>query len=548
MSEPAASPSRKKLHVCLMTLYLHESLGVRQLCAVLRERGHQCSLIFLKEFRWGEFRLVTAQEEQILLDLLCRLKPDLVGISLTSSLTADLGFAIADTIRRRLGVPVILGGAHASACPEQCLDHAEFVCRGEGEEALAELCEALAAGRPTDAIANIWTKVDGRIQRNEVRPLADDLDSLPFPTFNQPGCYFIEADMLQEMDPATHIALYHTNASRMACPFNCTFCAGVWLRRELYANKGPIRRYRSVDHILAEIKQVHPRHPNLQVVHFWDEVFGVRPPKGWLEEFCERFPREVGLPFGIWSDPRLVTDELIGKLRAAGLKSAVMGVESGSEQVRREVLNRRERNSVVLRAANVLNRHGVEVGYDFILDLPWRSEENCRGTFALVMQLPQPFNLGLHSLSFLPRTEVTRRALAEGLIRSEQIASADRPLPERFESFLWKYRLGRGDRRAAFWHSLIYLASMPFIPRSALWTVYRLRGLFRLWPQPLVILAEAARAKKETGDARLFEALSAVYPGLASFLARHPRLAGAINRTVRFLGRPLLRKLHGDSA
>jgi len=548
MSELPTTSGEKKLHVALLTLYLHESLGARQLCAVLRQRGHRCSLIFLKEFRWGEFRLVTPQEEQILLDLLGRLKPDLVGISLTSSLTADLAFAISDRIRRCIGVPVILGGAHASACPEQCLDHADFICRGEGEDALVELCDALAAGRPVDRIANIWTRVDGRVCQNDVRPLTDNLDSLPFPTFNQPGSYFVEQNYLQETDPATHLALYHTAASRMACPFNCTFCAGVWLRRELYAGKGPVRRYRSVNHILEEIKQVRPRHRNLQVVHFWDEVFGVRPPEGWLDEFCHRFPSEIGLPFGVWSDPRLVTDELIGKLRAAGLKSAVMGVESGSEQVRREVLNRRERNSVVLRAARVLHRHGIEVGYDFILDLPWRSEENCRGTFQLVMQLPQPFHLGLHSLSFLPQTEVTRRALAEGIIRPEQVAGADRSLPERFESFLWKYRLGAQGRRAAFWHSLIYLASTPFAPRPILWAVYRLRWLFRLWPQPLVILAEAARSKKETGRAKLFDALALVHPRLAGFLARHPSLGAAVNRSARLFGRLAMRLLRRRAA
>jgi anaerobic magnesium-protoporphyrin IX monomethyl ester cyclase len=534
LSSPRADPH---LRACLLTLYLHESLGARQLCSVLRARGHACRLIFLKKFRWGEFRLVTPREEDILLSLLRDLSPGLLGISITSSLTADLAFALADRIRRQFDIPIILGGAHPSVCPEQSLEHADFVCRGEGEQALAELADALAAGRPADAIANVWTRANGEIKRNDVRPLADDLDSLPFVTFGEPGCYFIEDGYLQEDDPATHIPLYHTNASRMACPFSCAFCAGVWLRRELYEGKGQVRRYRSVDRIVAEIKLARQRHPGMQVVQFWDEVFTVHAPPGWLDEFCERFPKEVGLPFGIWSHPGIITEEQVAKLRAAGLRSVTLGVESGCEQVRREVLNRHERNSTVLRAAAALHKHGVEAGYDFILDLPWLDEENCRGTFELVMQLPQPLNLGLHSLSFLPETGVTRRALAEGLLRPEQVAGADRSLPERFEAFLWKHRLGAGNRRAAYWHSLIYLASMSFIPRQALWMAYRLRALLQLYPQPLIVLAEAARTKKETGQAKLFQALSQVYPRLAGFLARHPRLAGFINRAVRRLGR-----------
>jgi len=516
-----------------MTLYLSESLGARQLCSVLKAAGHQCSLIFFKEFRWGEFRTVTPREIEILLDLLAQQQPRLIGLSLTSSLVADVAYHLSDTIRRRLDAPVILGGAHASMCPEESLEHADFICRGEGEGALLDLAEALACGQPTDSIPNLWTRAGGQVRRNDVRPLEDNLDSLPFPALGEPDSYVIEYDALHELDPATNIPMYHTYASRMACPFACAYCAGVWFRRELYAGKGPVRRYRSVGSVLAEIAAARTRHPGIELVQFWDEVFGVRAPAGWLEEFCARFPAEVGLPFGIWAHPSLMNDEVAAKLRRAGLRNVVLGVESGSEQVRREVLNRRERNTTILRAAQALHRQGVSVGYDFILDLPWLTEENCRGTFELIMQLPQPFTVGLHSLSFLPRTAITARALGEGLIRPSQIAGADRPLAARFESFLWKYRLEAKDRPAAFWHSLIYLASMPFVSRALLWRIYRLRRLLKLYPQPLVVAAEAARSKRETGRLRLWPALAIVYPGVAGFFARRPTLARFVNWAVR---------------
>lgn len=539
---PSAEP---RLRTALVTLYLSESLGARQLASSLREAGHWCALIFFKQFQWGEFRPVTSREEELLRELLQGLRLDLVGISITSSLTADLAYHVADLVRGKLGVPVALGGAHPSVCPEESLAHADYVCRGEGEAALLELAAALAAGRPAETIANLWTHADGAVRRNDVRALTDDLDQLPFPSFGHPDSYLIEADQLERRDPATQIPMYHTYASRMACPFACTFCAGVWLRRELYAGKGPVRRYRSVGRILEEIRQARERHPGIELIQFWDEVFAVRPPEGWREEFCRRFPGEVGLPFAVWSHPSLVTEESVTALRRAGLKSVVLGVESGSERVRREVLNRKERNAAVLRAAEVLHRHGVEVGYDFILDLPWLAEENCRGTFELVMQLPRPFRVGLHSLSFLPGTAITARALAEGLIRPGQLASAHRSLAERFESFLWKQRLRAGDRASACWHSLIYLASLPFVPRGLLWRLYRWRWLLRLWPQPLVVAAEAARIKAETGQPRLWPALAAVYPELAGFFARHPTLGRATNRVVRALGRLALRLVAG---
>jgi len=536
--------------VGLIALYLSESLAVRQLCACLKAAGHRCFLVFFKEFRWELFRPVTPREEALLFGLLRELDPDLVGLSLTSSLVADLAYKLADNIRRHTRAKVILGGAHSSVLPEEALEHADFVCRGEGEEAIVELADAIACGRSTDSIPNLWTKPNEGGRRNEVRPLVEDLDSLPFASFAEPDTYRIEDDRLDRGDPATLIPIYHTTASRMACPFNCTFCGSPWLRRVLYAGKGQPRRYRSVDHILSEIRQARLRHPGMHFVQFWDEVFAVRAPEGWLDEFCARFLREIGLPFGIWSHPGLLTEAMIEQLKRAGLRKVVMGVESGSQQVRREVLNRGETDAAVIRSAEILRRHGIEVGYDFIVDIPWLSEENCRGTFKLVMQLPQPFEIGIHSLSFLPGTEITTRALAEGKIRPEQVSRADQPLIERFESHLWKSGLSARDRASAFWHSLIYLAAMPFVPKRLLWQVYRLGALFKLFPQPLVVAAEAARTWKDTGRFKLWQALNAASPGLAGFFARHPSLGRATNRAVRAtlrLGMSVCGGLHQSS-
>jgi radical SAM superfamily enzyme YgiQ (UPF0313 family) len=281
------------------------------------------------------------------------------------------------------------------------------------------------------------------------------------------------------------------------------------------------------------------------LVQFWDEVFATGAPPGWVEEFCARWPGEIGLPFAIWSHGALVTEELIAKLKAAGLASVVIGIESGSEQVRKEVLGRHESNARILRSAEVLQRYELETGYDFILDIPWLTEENCKGTFDLIIQLPRPFNVGLHSLSFLPRTGITARALAEGLIRPEQIGRADKPLAERFELHYWKYRLDARSRRAAYWHSLIYLASTPFVPYALLRRLRRLKPLLQYFPQPVVLAAEVARLKQATGETQLFEALAAVYPGLAGFLARHPRVGRALNAVIRPCARLARRLLRG---
>jgi len=532
-----AEQDKPSLRVALIALYLYQSLGIRQISSVLRAAGHDSHLIFFKEFTMGEFREATPREEELLLATLQELKPQLIGINMTSSFVADLVYRLADKIKACLDVPIILGGAHATAMPEECLEHADYVCVGEGDEAIVDLAEALATGAPTDAIPNIWTKVNGEIRANDVRPLTNDLDRLPMVDYCVPGTYWIEADMVQLMDPAGVVPSYQTATARLTCPFKCKFCAGVYLRHVLYAGKGTVRRYRSPRAIVAEIKEACRRNPSIAFIRFWDEIFGVRAPQGWLDEFCDLYAREIGLPFEIWGHPAMVVEEQMVKLKAAGLQVVTMGVESGSEQVRKELFDRHESNARILQTAEILHRLGIEGGYDFILDLPWLTSENCRGTFELLMQLPRPNRGVMHSLSFLPRTPLAERALQEGIITPKQLALLDRPLPERFESHCWHYRLEVRNREAAVWHSLIYLASLPFTSRRLLWRLSRIRWLLRLFPRPLILGAEIARSRHETGRTRFFPALAAVYPGLAGLLARHPRLGRVANSAVRRLAR-----------
>ncbi len=160
----------------------------------------------------------------------------------------------------------------------------------------------------------------------------------------------------------------------------------------------------------------------------------------------------------------------------------------------------------------------MEAGFDFIVDLPWLNEENYRGTFELIMRLPQPFFVSFHSLSFLPGAAITERALAEGKITPDQIARRHRPMAERFELFLWKGGLGASDRQSTLWHSLLYLAGTPFMPRRMVWRLYRWRGLLQFFPRPLAVAAEAApRAAPDRG--------TQVVRSSASGLPRAGRLA-----------------------
>jgi anaerobic magnesium-protoporphyrin IX monomethyl ester cyclase len=540
MTEPGDQPvgsgtARRGIRVALISFYLPQPLGLRQIHALLRERGHDPVLVFFKEFRQGEFTGVTPAEEEMLISLVRDLDVQLVGISVATSFVADLAYRTSDRIRSELGIRVALGGTHATVCPEECIEHADFVCRGEGEEAAADLADAIAAEAPIETIPNLWVRVNGEVHRNDVRSLVQDIDQYPLPSYVTPDSYYIEEGQLRRLDPSSLCDTYHTMASRMCCPLSCSFCTSGWLRGNLYADKGRRIRYRSVSSIIAEINEARRRNPKLVRIWFWDEILGAGAPKGWLQELAERFPAEVGLPFETFGHVSWVSEERIGLLKAAGLSFLWLGVESGSEQVRREVLNRREKDAQVLEAADILRRLDIEVGYEFILDIPWLTEENCRGTFEMLMQLPRPFTVHLHSLSFLPRTAITVRALEEGVIRPEQVARADQPLVERFESHFWQYSVRGGHRRSACWHSLIYLATVCTISRRLLRVISLLLPLLQFFPRPLVLAAQVVRNREETGDPQIGAAVQSLYPGLGALVAGRPTLRRVLSRGARLL-------------
>jgi len=139
---------------------------------------------------------------------------------------------------------------------------------------MKELCQALAqeGGDPT-RIANLWVKHGGKVTRNELRPLISNLDVLPYADrevfhFEKLLATFYEAEFM---------------GSR-GCPFQCAYCVNHTLM-ELYRGKGPYVRYRSVDNLLEEVKQVVARYPGITIIGFHDDTFTLN--KLWLQDFAQ---------------------------------------------------------------------------------------------------------------------------------------------------------------------------------------------------------------------------------------------------------------------
>ena len=103
---------------------------------------------------------------------------DLVCFS-TLSAGADKTRGLAERIRAELGVPIVIGGTHASYYPESCLEFSDYVVFGEGDETILDLVDALVRGRDVAEVPGIAYRRGDRVLRTAARPGPERFDTVP---------------------------------------------------------------------------------------------------------------------------------------------------------------------------------------------------------------------------------------------------------------------------------------------------------------------------------------------------------------------------------
>lgn len=480
-----------QFHVALIAPYGIESSGIRHLSAYLRERGHRVSIIFLKYWSNQGVAPPTKKELDALVSHLRSLAPSLVGIGFVSSYFPVLKPLIR-RVRDEVSAPLILGGVHPTAEPEKCLAEADLICVGEGEGALLDIVERMRNGEPVRTVPNIWTRTNGRTVANPLRPPIADLDSLPFRDFGGEHIFEIAGNRLRQRDPMLDLAEFRVYTSR-GCPFHCGYCYNDVVARR-YQGLGPLYRQRSVTHVIGELRLAMERFKRIREVVFDDDVF--LPGREWLEEFLDVYPREVGLPFRCMLHPDHVDRDTLRRLKQAGLRRVLVGVQTGSPRESTEIFLRNLDSQKVIDFGEACRETKIDAAYDFILDNPLATEADKRQTIQLVLDLPRPFVLFLYSLSAFPGTALTDVLLDRGIITQDEVEGECSKATVQHRATL-SYPRPAFD---AFVIAMLTLASKSFLPQMLLRWIYR-RTFFGRHPRPLLIFAYTCNLAKIAGIA-----------------------------------------------
>jgi radical SAM superfamily enzyme YgiQ (UPF0313 family) len=436
------------------------AFGMRMISSVLKKEGFRTKVIFLpggiEHLRFDSSYIYRYPEHTLrqITDL-CR-GADLIGISLMS-LYFDRAAQITDHLRKELGIPIIWGGVHPTYRPEQCLEHAEMICMGEGERAIIELAQRMSRGeRPRD-IRGCWFKHDGVVNKNEPAAIIENLDELPFVDYDIEDHYVFQwrSGDVVKIDEAVmkeqflrlsyfkdkHLITYRIMTSR-GCPHKCSYCASSATMR--------LRR-RSVDNVMRELEEIRRRFPYVEAISLFDDTFFAAPVE-YFEEFTSQYKKRIGLPLHAQCSPTTLTERKLQLLLDAGLFYTEMGLQTGSDRIKK-LYRRMDSNEKMIEAAALLHKHRSAMlipDYHVILDNPWETTEDVQATLRLLLSLPGKFKLQISSLVFFPGTELNDRARQEGILKDELNEVCRKPFTH---------------PKATYLNYLIFLSGFPAIPR-----------------------------------------------------------------------------------
>jgi anaerobic magnesium-protoporphyrin IX monomethyl ester cyclase len=342
------------------------NLGMGYLAAVLQQQGRKVEMVDIRD-----------GPEAIAARMVGR-EPLVVGFSLIFQYFLPQYRRVASHLRK-VGITshFTIGGHYPSLCHDELLSNfpeMDSVVRYEGEATLAELVERLSNHddwRQTPGIAYLS---EGEVSVTEPRPLAHDLDSLPFP--------------YRPYEPET-IGGFPTLpllASR-GCARRCSFCSIHTFYRTA---PGKVVRVRKPEKVVEEMQLLH-RNFGARVFLFQDDDFPLWGPAGrrWAGELTDRLHDSGLVGRTVWKIScrgEYVEPELFLSLRNAGLFLVYMGIESGVDQGLK-ILHKEMTVQGNLAAVRTLKETGLLFSYGFMLFDPSSSFESVRENVGFLRQI-----------------------------------------------------------------------------------------------------------------------------------------------------------------
>jgi len=336
--------------------------------------------------------------------------PGLIGFTSTSSEFTYLK-SIVKKLKRHFNIPIIVGGPHATVAPLETLsvDGIDMVCVGEGELAIIELAESLGLRKNRTDIKNIYFKKNNQIIKNKIRSY-ENINILPY----------LDLDIF---DKFHHIGAYQGKKvvygrfeTSRGCPFKCSYCINEKLH-QIYNFEKSHMRFKSPERIIEELKWGMKK-IKFDILRFVDETFTATPYDR-LVEFVRLYRIEINKPMIIATRPERVNNKIMRVIRDANDNIQVtMGIESGSENIRKKICHRMMSNKTIIDAFHVCHDLDFRTASFNMIGLPDETRED----FLKTIQVNREARVEQPMLSYFypfPGTKLRDYCIKKGYIKNE---------------------------------------------------------------------------------------------------------------------------------
>ncbi len=351
--------------------------GVADLSGCLKARGHETGLININEALYA----VPSDEE--IVERVRAWRPGFVAFSVMTQqyrYALRLGRAIKAALP---DVPIGIGGVHAIMCTQEIINDGfwDFIGVGECDEAFPELIDRLESG---DAryweVKNFCIRLpDGTYKRNPLGPYPN-LDALPpkdYEVFDLPH-------MLGRKNG------WQSILTSRGCPYRCTYCfnhevTDRYLEDGGHSRRSYLRHY-SAERIIREIRELKERHPYIETIIFDDDLFTLN--KEYCIDFCRRYTDSgVGIPFVLNAHVQTFSEPVAKALAESPCMIVKFGVESGSHELRKKVLERHMSNQAIIDAFDLCRAYGLHTSAFLMFGLPYETRAMMEETIDLMARI-----------------------------------------------------------------------------------------------------------------------------------------------------------------
>jgi len=395
--------------------------------------------------------------------------PDTICVGITSMTGYQIkhGLAEAKFIRQlNPRVPIIWGGVHPSALPEQTVKnrYVDIVVRGEGEETFLKLCQTLKNNQPLNTVPSITfisqegivsTHCQGFVDLNKIK--------------REPWHLIQTQKYIREEMDANRVL---TMVTSRGCPFQCTFCYNHQFNESKW-------RGRKAEHIIEEIEYLIKRY-HINGIDFIEDSFFIDIPR--VKKICQGII-DKNIKISIRAACRAsefarYDDKFINLLKKAGLKFIQCGIESGSQRIL-NLIKKGITIEQVLITAQKLKKHNIEAGFTFMSGFPQETKKDLYQTLDLIDRVrkinPQVNVSSIFTYTAYPGTELYDVALKYGFQPPQRLEDwGDYTFFTSSPKLVW---LSKKNRR--------FLQYLSFITRFAFYS----KRVERSFDNPLVKVA-----------------------------------------------------------